>query len=127
MDNMKDEDDKLFDILMSEKKYNELFAAVRSIIDDAQSKKQSDNILSSLDRQSMAIQKVCDLIKALPEPQISLNHDSVISVVENLNQSVLQSIADLKKAIEKPKPNWEFEVKRYDNGRIEKIIARQLK
>jgi len=125
-------DDEVQELVL-EQRHNELIKSLSGVVSALKEKNNSD-IVSAIDDQKEKIAKFIDYIKEDKEKDINieLNQDKIVSSIDVMANSILQSLDELKKLVVKTeqkeqKPNWEFNIVRNRvSDLIETVTAKQI-
>ena len=125
-------DDEVQELVL-EQRHNELIKSLSGVVSALKEKDNSD-IVSAIDDQKEKIVKFIDYIKEDKEKDINieLNQDKIVSSIDVMANSILQSLDELKKLVVKTeqkeqKPNWEFNIVRNRvSDLIETVTAKQI-
>ena len=125
-------DDEVQELVL-EQRHNELIKSLSGVVSALKEKDNSD-IVSAIDDQKEKIAKFIDYIKEDKEKDINieLNQDKIVSSIDVMANSILQSLDELKKLVIKTeqkeqKPNWEFNIVRNRvSDLIETVTAKQI-
>jgi len=125
-------DDEVQELVL-EQRHNELIKSLSGVVSALKEKDNSD-IVSAIDDQKEKIAKFIDYIKEDKEKDINieLNQDKIVSSIDVMANSILQSLDELKKLVVKTeqkeqKPNWEFNIVRNRvSDLIETVTAKQI-
>lgn len=134
-------DDIEFEQLLQNKRHLELVSQLKKIVESISNKQPTellniDNsmVVEAINKQSRAIEDFVKVILNIysnsekKEQPISVNQEKVVSSVNEMSNSILNSLNDikvsLKKEDKKEKDTWVFEFKRNDYLHyIEKVVA----
>lgn len=124
-------EDKEFDALLADRRYNELKDTLGEIATSL-NKKDNKDVVDAVNSLTKVAEGFTEALKNLPQPEkpevkVEVNQQDVVSSVSDMGSTILQGLEAVKTILEKPeeKKEWEFKVKRDFNNLITSITAIQ--
>lgn len=125
-----EKDDIKFEQLLNEKRHKELINSLTIIVSELKKEKKDGAVIAAIEKQSQAINKFVEVIRAIPVPatpevNVEVNQAEIVSSIERMGKLILQELRDLKTilGIEIKPSEWEFKVNRNSAGYIESVKA----
>lgn len=133
MDIELEDDDKVFEAALADRRHKELVNSLKGVI-AAVSSTQDNSIKQSIENQTKTIERFIEVLNNVnknekSEVKVDVNQDKVVNSVDYMTTAILQGLTELKQGLKTPevKKEWKFEIVRNKwSELIESVTAKQI-
>lgn len=118
---MAEKDDIEFETLLADKRHKELIGTLREIILSVGQDKDG-RVVKAIENQEATIKRLIESTRPAPTKQnINVNQAEVVISIEKMGKELLNGLADLKQAVERPRTTT-MTVKRNFGGYMTEVV-----